>query len=360
MSSTKQQIQGENKKVRESNIEFLRIVAMLLIVGCHFATHGGFSFDSSSVTVPRIWWHILELGGNFGTDLFVMISGYFLIKDVSIPPKMNKIILFWLQIIFYSVILFFLAFPLGYGDSSLKNILMSVLPISYSAWWFASAYFVLYLLHPYINLALNAMDKKQYGIFLLVLIIIWSIIPLLTTSDFQSNNLIELFLMYAIAGYIRKFGLFEKASAITWAGLWIVFTILAFLSSLILLIIGTKISVASSHSTYFYTRTCILTIARAVTFFMLFLKIDIGRNNIINKISSAMFGVYLLHDSKLLRKFLWLDFFDVSSYKDTLKIIPYSIFVVGIVFVSCILIEFLRQLCIETPIKKLFYRKSSG
>ena len=77
------------KKARNSNIELLRIIAMLVIVGCHFATHGGFDFNSQSVTLPRLWWNVLEMGGNFGVDVFVLISGYFLIenKKLSVAPK---------------------------------------------------------------------------------------------------------------------------------------------------------------------------------------------------------------------------------------------------------------------------------
>lgn len=39
---------------RNSPIELLRIIVMIMIVGCHFATHGGFEFDNQSITVPRL------------------------------------------------------------------------------------------------------------------------------------------------------------------------------------------------------------------------------------------------------------------------------------------------------------------
>lgn len=61
---------------RNSSIELLRIIVMLMIVGCHFATHGGFSFDKQAITIPRLWWNVIEMGGNFGADVFVLISGY--------------------------------------------------------------------------------------------------------------------------------------------------------------------------------------------------------------------------------------------------------------------------------------------
>ena len=59
----------QDKSIRQSNIELLRIIVMILIVACHFATHGGFVFAHNHITIPQLWWHVLELGGNFGTDV---------------------------------------------------------------------------------------------------------------------------------------------------------------------------------------------------------------------------------------------------------------------------------------------------
>ena len=349
------------KKMRQSNIELLRILALLMIISCHFATHGGFTFGIGKITIPHIWWNILELGGGCGTNIFMMITGYFLVKNTETTPKTNKAILLWLQVFFYSVMLFFLAFPLGYGDTSIKTILRSILPISFEAWWFASVYFVIYLLHPFINLALNAMNKNQYKGLLVLLIIMWSIIPTITTSSFQSNQLIELIMMYIIGGYISKFGFFEKFKSGKWALLWAFFTIVSIATSLGILVIGNKMTsdVIFSHSTYFYSRTNLLTIARAVCFFMTFLTLKIHNHIWIAKVSSAMFGVYLLHDSKLLRKIIWEDIFHNVSYQNTTRIIPYSIIVVLAVFISCTIIDLLRQTLLEKPIKTLIEKRLS-
>lgn len=356
-TNMKKQTLLNTKNERQSNIELMRIIAMIMIVGCHFASHGGFSFETNSLTIPRVWWHVLYLGGNFGTDVFMMISGYFLFTDETLLPKLSKIVTLWLQIFFYSVLLFFVAIPLGYGDMSLKAIIACILPISFSEWWFASAYFVLYLLHPYINLALKAMNKKEYQRFLILIIIMWSIIPTLTTSSFQKNDLIELFLMYAIAGYIRNYGFFDDLTGLKWGIIWVFTCILTVGSAIFILLIGKNKEIIYSHSTYFYRQTCILTIIRAVSFFMMFLKIKIANRAYINSISSTMFGVYLLHDSKLLRKVLWMDLFKNATFQNTSALIPYSILIVSMVFVCSVLIELCRQFLIDKPIKQILRKK---
>lgn len=348
-----------HKATRQTNIELMRIISMILIIGCHFATHGGFQFDSSKITIPQIWWHVLELGGGFGTDLFIMISGYFLIEDKVIPAKHTKIILFWLQTFFYSFALFIISIIFRKECFSIVSLAKTFLPISFSSWWFASVYFLIYVLHPYINLGLNSMTAKQYRWFLSILIILWSIIPTFTTSQLYSNQLIELLLMYCIAGYIRKFGLFVNVKSKQWLSLWLLFSLITLLSSILLLLLGRKWSLAATHSTYFYSRTSFLTIARAVCFFMAFLKMKIQNITLINRFSSATFGVYLLHDSALLRNWLWIDLLKNASYANKLSIIPYSIICTLAIFAVGVVIDLLRQQLIEKPIVNLLFRFGS-
>ena len=44
------------KVERNSAIELLRIIAMVMIVAHHLAVHGGFEFDTNVITLPRLWW----------------------------------------------------------------------------------------------------------------------------------------------------------------------------------------------------------------------------------------------------------------------------------------------------------------
>ena len=179
------------KPKRNSSIELLRIISMLSIIICHFATHGGFEFAPFSLTVPRLWWNFIELGGNFGVDIFVLISGYFLIENTNLSFNFRQAMKFWGQLFFYSVLIICFSFAIG-REIKAFDLIKAVFPITSSLWWFASTYFVMYLLHPYLNLFLRNLDKKTYQGFLVLLFILWSLIPTLTillNSDYQSNKL---------------------------------------------------------------------------------------------------------------------------------------------------------------------------
>lgn len=84
------------KQERNSSLELLRIVAMLMIVAFHFFRHGGFDFPEDSFTVNRIYYQFVLMFGNFGNAVFVFLSGYFLIlSDRLKPQKLGSFLHAW-------------------------------------------------------------------------------------------------------------------------------------------------------------------------------------------------------------------------------------------------------------------------
>ena len=128
-------------KQRQSNIELLRIVAMLLIVIVHFASYGAFTFPTSAITFNRIWFQLFRSTGKIGANIFVLISGYFLIETKNI--KVKKALKMWLQIFTYSFLLYVIFAAFGDAPLNFKTVIKRLFPITYGEWWFASAYFVM-------------------------------------------------------------------------------------------------------------------------------------------------------------------------------------------------------------------------
>ena len=86
---------------------------------------------------------------------------------------------------------------------------------------------------------------------------------------------------------------------------------------------------------------------------MVFEKAELPYNKWVNLIASATFGVYLIHDSNLIRPFLWIDLFKNASYQNSPLLIPYSIIVVLLVYTVCTIIDLGRKYLIEKPFLKL-------
>ena len=340
---------------RNSAIELCRILSMLMIVICHFATHGGFDFDRARITAPRLWWYVIEMGGNFGVDVFILISGYFLISHTELKINFKRIAKLWGQVFFYSVAIFALSIALGLDRFSAVRFVKSLFPVTTEAWWFVTAYFVMFLLHPFLNKLLHALDQRQYQRLLLLLLFIWCVVPTFTTFPLASNELCQFLLIYTVGGYIRLYGDKMKLKSRHFFLLWLAAALVTWLSAVVLMVLGKKAAVFADHAAYFYGRLSLPTLLGAVFFFMIFVKMKIPASKFINTVSSAAFGVYLIHDSAVIRPLLWEKVFANAGYQESLLLIPYSIAAALIVYAVCTLIDLARIHTVEA-----LYMKAVG
>lgn len=334
------------KKPRQSNFELLRILAMVAIIANHFSLHSGFVFAPGDLSLQRFYIQLLQLGGKLGVNLFVMISGYFLIHTSSI--KLSKILKLWGQVIFYSVAVFGALWLTGNADLSLKQLVRHALPITFEIWWFASVYFVLYLVSPYINRLAASLTGRQYVGMLALFTLCWSVIPTLSTMDFQGNGLIWFTYLYLIGGFLRRYGNKIRLSAGMSLLLGGGVLLLTFLTAVAFDLLGTRWSVFSNHATYFFSDRKVPVVLASVLIFYGFSKLDFGCRPALNRISGAMFGVYLIHDHPILRDVLWQEIFSGATVSGLL-VVPYSLMCIGLVLVVCAGIDLLRHWIFRRP-----------
>ena len=344
------------KVERNSAIELLRIISMIMIVAHHFAVHGGFEFDTKSITIPRLWYGIIGIGGNFGVDVFMLISGYFLASSKTVSVDFRKTFRFWMQVLFYSVVLFAITILMGWEQVTFNGVKKALMPVTFNMWWFASVYFILFLLHPYINKLLRSMTAKEYRGLMGALLLLWSVIPTITNDPFFSNVLIEMFMVYVIGGYIRLHGFSEKIKCGHWFSLFFLSVLAIYLSYVVIIFVGTKIPSVAESNMYFYGRVKVPMLFCVVCIFMAFIKMKSFNNKFINTVATGTFGVYLIHDSHALRDFIWKDTFNCVAFQESNMIIPYSIFATVIIFIICTVIDIVRTHTLEVLAMK-FYDK---
>lgn len=263
-----------------------------------------------------------------------------------------------MQTLFYSVGFYILYLLFGNSQFSVKESLINMFPITFSRYWFMSAFLVLYLLIPYINKLLHSMSKSEYSHLLILLMFCWCIVPTFLGTSWQSNNLLWFVFLYLVGGYIKmNLNVDRFNMKICIIGI-ILLTILLFLSAFVFDVIGIHYSAFATHSTYFFYQDKIPVFVLSVLIFIVFLKLNIGTNKIINMVSSTTLGIYLIHDNYYFRNFLWENIFKVSNFSES-KLLPlYSIFVVLIVFVFCCFLELLRINLIERKYMKLINKLS--
>ena len=320
---------------------------MLMIVSCHFAAHGGFTFlDAASFTVNKEWWRFLAMGGDIGNTIFLLLSGYFLIGSSGINS--SKIINLWLRMFFWSVTIYCVFVLAGFDPFSLKNMLKSAMPVTQYAWWFASTYFMLYIFHPYLNILLRSLSKSEYRKFLIIFMVYHVIVHVSPMGYLLGSKLANFMFLYSLAGYIRLHANpSPKVNYIFWGFVALGVNLLCFV----------VFDAAAEHIPSVRYLDKILLVARKSFALIIplclmvgFSRLTIPNSKLINLIASATFGVYLIHDNdnNLIRQFLWHTVFKNAAYQDSLYFIPYSIAVILMVYISCVILELIRAKVFKT------------
>ena len=317
---------------------------MILIIAHHIGVHSNFSFATDTISINKLWIQFIQMGGQVGVNVFVLISGYFLIGSKSI--KTSKLLKLWLQIFLYSIVIF-LIFVDWSQPLSLEELAINLLPVAFSRWWFASAYLVLYLLSPFLNKLLNSFTKSQYLKFLLLLFCIWCIIPTIFVSTFQSNSLLWFGFVYAVAGYIKLHVDISSVKPSKFLLIALITVTITYVAVITFDLIGLAIPFFATNATCFYDTQKLPILIISIALFLAFINLKCDYNPFINVVSSASFGVYLLHDNAYVRTLLWNTIFQNSIYQDGNLLIPYTLIQIITVFVVCTGIELFRIYVIE-------------
>lgn len=343
-------------KNRNSNIELLRIVSIIMIVVGHYCYHGvGIDVVSKMpLGINRFLLEILNIG-NLGSVLFVIISGYFLIQSKKV--KLKKICQIVFQVFFYSFFIYLILVIANLEHFSFKNVLLSTFPFTFKLYWFSSAYLILYIFHPYINLLLNSFTRKQNFTFIFIMFLIFSFLSFLTTSDYYGNELIQFLLFYAIGAYLYKYpkNIFNlHNNNIKFLLLSIAMIVVSIIS---IDLLSNYLPIVTKHSTYFLKRTSPLVIIIDVCLFNIFNNFSFGNSKCINKIASLVFGVYLISDNRFLRIIIWNNLFKNLNYIKSPFLFIHILGSILLIVIICLIIELFRKYLFDKLIFEKFNSK---
>lgn len=97
----------------------------------------------------------------------------------------------------------------------------------------------------------------------------------------------------------------------------------------------------------------ILIVACSLFLFLFFKNFKIGYNRIINTLGACSFGVYLIHENIMVKKFLWTDWIRNNQYFDKKFFGIYAIGVIISVYLVCVFIEWIRQQAVSA-VRKIY------
>lgn len=120
----------------------------------------------------------------------------------------EKLVSLWIEVVFYSLIIKIIMMILGEIPFSLVSLISCFAPILTGRYWFVTIYFGMYLLSPFYNIAIKAMNKKQHGALLGLLFVLSSVMISIHPSFKGMNSgggwgLAWFSVLYFMAAYIR-------------------------------------------------------------------------------------------------------------------------------------------------------------
>lgn len=341
------------EKKRNSNLELMRILCMLLIVFHHCGGHGFESIDRV-YSFNKYFTEAASMLGSAGVMGFVLISGYFVSASGTDLKRLLKL---WGQIWFYSALCLVLfltvltpAEPLGAAD-----IIKSLLPVTYSCYWFATSYIVLMLLSPFLNSFIASVGRETLLRLIVLLVLLWSVLATLFAADYGYNIMGWFVAMYLISGYIRRYYVPGRHAAGRHLVLALLAYLLLLLSDILINLAGkyTGSGALLANSAIFAKQNSIFDFMVALELFLHFLNREPFYSRTVNITASACFGVYLIHDNFIFRPYLWGTLLHMPEHYGSRMLPLYVLISVLAIYVACTLIDLLRICSIEKLYVKL-------
>ncbi|MEE0264877.1 MAG: acyltransferase [Acutalibacteraceae bacterium] len=329
------------KKTRNSNLEILRILSVIMIIAHHYALHG---FDNVPYSFNKNVLEILVSGGKLGVDIFVMISGYYMLNSKF---TLNKFLKLASQVITYSVGLYVLFIILG---AKLTFDITYFTPIINDSYWFITCYVLLMFLTPFLNHFCKNINQKQHLSIIMVITLMFPISQLLLLTELKKYGtpLTIFILLYLIACYIRMYNDKIKGTAARHITVAVLVTLIYFIALVLLNHLASSINLGFAEEllTYIKSQNSILLLIISTELLIGFTKMKAHHISWVNILSSASFGVYLIHDSDTTRHHIFRYLLQTTTMTESNLLIPHALLAVLIIFCICVIIDLLRQVTV--------------
>ena len=357
---------------------------MFIIILHHQAQHGLWFAPDAPLSLPFLLRELLFGSvGAIGNWLFILISGYF-ISAKAIPwQKLRRL---WVQVFMTSAIIGVAVYLLrlrivnptigweaDYAEKGFsaaahtvtkRGLLLALLPCYFGGNWFSVAYMVFLMLAPLLEASVENLTQEAHKNAVITLGVLGTVVPLLPSEHFFVPSAVFVFVAgFFIARYIR---LYEPAFFGSGRRCFLC------AGALFALICTYKIG-----ANVFFARlqtplparlvkqlTCLLdkneslpVMLCAVCIFCGFRTLRLPKNRVINRIAATTFGVYLLHENPLLRKWWWHTVCKLDSAIATPWLFGVMLLYTIVTFAVCSTLELFRKHCIEAPLLRLLKRK---
>lgn len=298
------------KKERNSSLELLKILGLLAIIYCHARPESSFEpvghINMSLVTDnwQRFIGILSKYVGQTGNDIFIISSAWFLLDSKRMNPKK---VLTIIADCFVISVMFLGAFLLAGYEFPFKIIVRQIFPIWFNNNWFVGCYILLYLIHPFLNVIIEKMERRTLLITNLGMLGLYSGLCILYEGFFYSR-IIGLITIYFFTAYVKKYMQeFCKSRKANMTAL-VFATVAGTLLVLITNILGLHMDFFANKALKWFSFMNPLNILAGMALVNLFMSIHFV-NKTVNYLSSITLLVYIIHYNYLVVHYLTGDIF---------------------------------------------------
>lgn len=339
-----------SKQPRNYNFDLLKIVSMLMIIALHYFYRTGIADVAPFGSWSYCFLLLFESLSFVSVNCYALISGYFMAERKGRPEKLVNL---WFQVIFTSVACtaFTLLPQINAEDVSASTLLRTVFPVTGRHYWYITAYFVFYLLQPFLFWILQNINKKQHKILCLSLVAIYSLIKTIAFFDDYSQSeggysAVWLIVLFFVAAYIKKYDCFNKKPS-HYFFLYLLLSLISFAGTVLHTFVSKKFLNGSGGGTIFLDYNSIFVFLASVFLFLCFKNLNIKKGfskKIIGFFAPRTLGVYLIHNHLILSGWLWKNVFCGVKYVNSYKLVIHYFLSIVIMFIACALLDYLRHL----------------
>ena len=262
---------------RQSNIEALRLLSMLMVLNLH--SFWGYDHNHGSMIFQTIDF-FRESTSICAVNAFILISGYFGIKW-----KLKSFFNLIFQCFFYSFVVYGVAVAVGALDFS-KSEFIECFKALFNSWGFIASYIALYFLSPLLNAFADKSSSREMLIYIVILFFAENFI-------FLSFGTINFCLLYLIGRYVRKTEMPERLRLNPTYAYWIT-TLLIFITVFALYLTFHWDAERMCNLVIAYSYSSPLVILQAVFLFLIFSRFNF-ESKFVNWCASSCLAIFLIH-----------------------------------------------------------------
>lgn len=335
---------------RNLGIDALRAVSMFFVICQHILGQGGIVVNAGIGSGKYYFLSLLQILATCAVDVYGITTGYLMCEKRFRLARIGRL---WVTTVFWSVALSCCFFVFVPESRTISELVSMFLPILRGRYWFFTAYFVVMVVSPVLNVVIRTLSRRQFKLLLAAIFVIFGVVSFCSLGyDVMrisgGNHFAWMIALYLIGGYLKKYcrlPVDDPSGTRKWLLGYFLFALVHLAYKVAVGLVGLQ-----SFSDLLLTCVSPLILGEAVCLFQYFRQAgekysgDGFAGKLIRFITPGVYSVYIIHVHP---KVFWsqdiINLFRPWDDWNGLQVCVAMIVTALAVFTVCVLLDWIRQ-----------------